>query len=175
MTETCFFDTNVMIYDFLSADRIETYNTENDSIIPVISLYVKEEFLHKAAAHQIYKGQYDASFTDFNDLWERFEYYTANYRIARPSMSKIDRRFNQLLNNLRIALDDFEAEYGSTIPGGKDIIHLATADTFGCDSIVTSDSQFRGLEDHDIGLKQLDTVIYIDQETLKVEERINIG
>lgn len=53
MNQKCLFDTNIVIYDFFLEEELETYNTENTDIVPMISLYVKEEILHKLAAHDM--------------------------------------------------------------------------------------------------------------------------
>lgn len=44
----CFFDTGVLKLDFLRRGGIERFNSKNLEVItPFLSLYVKEEFIHK--------------------------------------------------------------------------------------------------------------------------------
>lgn len=172
----CFFDTSVMKFDFLASDSIQKYNSENTDIIPISSLYVKEEFLHILAKGLISEDLI-SDYERFTEIWEAFESHCQDkFRFPGPDPYQVERKFSDILNKLIGATGEkFKSKYEDELPGGHDLVHLATAEAAECDKFITTDGQFENLKDIDLNLDNVSEIVIIDDETLKIDGTVSVS
>ena len=174
MTEEAFFDTVVVIKDFLIDNREhEKYNTSNTDIIPKLSTQVKEEILHKMISGNLV-SDYKNSFSGFSDAWEKFETYDSYYKKSSPKPQRVYRTFTDILNSMRNQYsDDFRSKYNKSIPGGKDYLHLAMAEADDCDSFITEDKDIKKLGQLNC-FSNLERIVIINYQKESTKEIIHL-
>ncbi|OKY77793.1 MAG: PIN domain containing protein VapC [Candidatus Methanohalarchaeum thermophilum] len=171
-THKCFFDTLILTLDFMEEKEIEVYSSENDEIVPCYSLYVKEEFLHKLATREVKNVISEESVlkNNFKEIWDKFESHLSFFKFLDPNPKKVDLKTSDIINKFIYGSKDFYKDYNTNFPGGKDIIHIATAELKNCEKIITTDRDFKKLKDFNLGFSSLNEVVIINQKTLEIKE-----